>query len=116
MIDEFFNRTYDKSNYHCGHFVCEAWQKLTGQVLSDTLKGFLCRRLERKAILSDLKRFRILKKPESPCIALFQSTRSQTHVGIWLNGKILHIGPAGVQYQPIDVVSISFSKIRFLKC
>lgn len=116
-IDKYFNRRYHVANYNCAHLVCEVWAELRGPEMAELLGGFLCRPTNRVARLSDLKRFKVLEKPEPLCVVFMQAPKAMTHVGVWIRGKVLHIlSDKGVQYQPLEVASIGFSKIRFITC
>lgn len=116
-IDKYFTRVYDPNNYNCAHFVCELWAELKGPEMGELLGGFLCKPSERVARKSDLKRFRVLTKPESPCVVFMQAPKAVTHVGIWLRGKVFHIlSDRGVQYQPLEVATIGFKQVRFITC
>lgn len=114
-IDVFFNKRYDRRSYNCAHFVCEVWKHITGEDLSAKLTGFLKAPEDRRAVLSDLRSFKRLQAPESPCVALMQRRGSAPHVGIFLRGRVLHIHEMGVEFQPIDVASRGFERIGFYK-
>lgn len=115
-LDKFFFKTYNRKYYNCAHLTCDVWQELTGQDLRDAFRGFLNGRGETRAILKDLRRFRKLDAPVSPCIVLFQSSRMAPHVGVFVRGKVLHIQPRGVEYQPVEVVAVGFKHTRFYTC
>lgn len=112
-IDEFFNRQYDEDSYNCAHFVCEVWAKLTGESITDAMRGFLQPAQARQAAFSLRRYFDKLDRPESPCIALMQRPRAAPHVGIYLRGRILHITELGVEFLPADVASRGFVTIKY---
>ena len=112
-IDRYFFRKYSRTNYNCAHLVCEVWKDWTGVDISGPMCGFLTGRGETKAILSNLRNFVKLDVPESPCVALFRSPKLSPHVGIFIRGKVLHITPRGVQYQPPCVVSFLFKRTDY---
>jgi hypothetical protein len=90
---------------------------LQGDEMKQLMSGFLCAPTERKARPSNLRPHRFLRKPEELCVVLMQAPRVATHVGIWIRGRVLHIiANKGVQYQPLDVVRVGFSKVRFFTC
>lgn len=115
-IDKYFERKYNRKTYNCAHLVCEVWRDVTGRDISGAMRGFLNGRGEGRAILSDLRAFSRLEAPESPCLVLMQAHRQAPHVGIFIRGRVLHIQPRGVEFQPLDVVSIGYRKIGFYKC
>lgn len=109
-------RRYDAKEYNCAHFVCDVWKDLKGESIAEVMRGFLCGRTSRAAILSDLKKVSLLEKPTDLCLVFFQGIRGKNHVGVWFKKKVLHIEPGGVKYQPLEVVSIGFKKVRFFVC
>lgn len=115
-VDRYFSRTYNRKSYNCAHLVCEAWKDMTGQDISGALRGFLNGRGEGRAILNDLRRFKRLTEPQSPCIVLFHATKQAPHVGIYIRGRVLHIQSRGVEFQPLDVVSLGFKRTGFYLC
>lgn len=116
-IDKYFGRRYNRSKYNCAHFVCEVWADLKGNQLADALREMLCPPSARRVVLSDLRAVRFLKSPEDPCVVYMTSRLNAPHVGIWIRGKVLHIvDNQGVQYQPLDVASLGFKRVRFLAC
>lgn len=116
-IDRYMTRRHDPRTYNCAHFVCEVWSDLRNPEIANILRGFLCGPTKRIARKSDLYGVRLLDKPEDPCLVLMQRPRSPPHVGVWLRGRVLHLQEkVGVQYQPIEVVSIGFKKVRFFTC
>lgn len=114
-IDKFFFRIYNRKTYNCAHLACEVWKHLTGEDLSKQMQGFFAGRGETKAVLKDLRGFVRLPKPVSPCIVLLQAPRLAPHVGIFLKGRVIHIQPRGVEFQPIEIVSNNFTKVGFYK-
>ena len=115
-VDKFYNRKYNEKIYNCAHLVCEAWKDETGVDIAHNLKGFLLPPSDRRVILSDLRPLTLLERPESPCIVLMRQSRRAPHVGIFLRGKVLHIKATGVEYQPIEVATLGFKRVRFYTC
>ena len=114
-MDQFFNRRYSTGSYNCAHFTIEVWKHLTGQDLNEALHGFLCAPSKRQVDLSNARRIRLLKKPEPLCLVLMQRP-GFAHVGIWRKNRVLHLVETGVQFMPIEVASLGYSKIRFFLC
>lgn len=115
-FDKYFGRVYHIRNYNCAHLVVEAGTDVFGPRIGEMLRAYLCAPSERKSKLSDLKLGRWLKKPVDPCVVLFQAPGRIAHVGLFYKGKVLHINERGVQYQPLDVVSFGYPKVRFFTC
>jgi len=98
-------KTY-QPNYTCYEFACEAWQHITGISLSGRMQDFL----------NGIGSFEQLEAPVSPCIAfLYRSDKSPTHVGLFIEGRILHLGYRGAQYAPLDLLMTTFKEVRFYK-
>lgn len=116
-MDHYFNRKYNASDYNCAHFACEVWEGLCGKQFTDALKFLLCGPSKRRAVLADLKSINIMREPQDPCIVYLKAPLRAPHVGVWIRGKVFHITKEwGVQYQPLDVVSFGFKRVRFLTC
>lgn len=103
MIDKYLQRTFKLRGYNCWSLVREFWKDHTGEDLGPVI-GF-----------SDSKKltYQKLDKPQSPCIALFLSPGKIPHVGVYWNGKVLHIKQAGAQYVPLNVASFGFQTTEF---
>jgi hypothetical protein len=114
-IDGFFHRKYNANTYNCAHFVCEVWESLTGQSLADRVEGLLRPRAERHVSFAMLRRLQRLERPISPCVVVMTRPRSAPHVGIYLDGRILHIEKEGVTYQPIEIASLGFKTMGYYK-
>lgn len=114
-VDKYLDRIYDESKYNCAHFVCEVWKDLFNQDISYALNGVLSGPGSRTLHAHSLAIFERLKLPQGHSLALFQQHRRQTHVGIWLKGKILHIGKNGVEWSYLETVCIGFNQVRFYR-
>jgi hypothetical protein len=68
-----------------------------------------------KVLLSGVRGFTKLEKPESPCFVVMQRNRVQPHVGIFYKNRILHLTDHGVEFQPLQVARRYFVKIGFYK-
>lgn len=105
MINDLFDREYTQG-YTCNEFACEAWQQITNENLTERLNNHL----------NGIGDFEHLSKPISPCIAFFsRNSKSSTHVGLFFQGKILHLSPRGVQYVPLEYVMLVFKTVSFYK-
>lgn len=102
-LDHLFNRTWSK-DYTCNEFVCEAWQVVVGEDLTQRLEKTLTGHCQ----------FRVLQEPRSPCIVFFSNDlKSSTHVGLFYGNKLLHLTLSGVQYVPLEFVAINFRRVSF---
>jgi hypothetical protein len=106
---------YHASKYNCAHFVCDVWKGETGQDISQTMHGVLFAPRDRKLKLGDVHKVTVLKEPVSLCLVLMRN-KWESHVGVWLRGKVLHLVQCGAQYVPLEVARVGFTKVRFFTC
>ena len=102
-IDDFLDEQYDATKNNCGHFVVKVWKYLTNKNISGTCAAFM------SGDLSDYKAQRKkelthIREPVSPCVVMMQSPHSETHVGIYVFGKVLHLREEGVKYEPLKML------------
>lgn len=100
-LDHFLDRTWSKA-YTCNEFACEVWEYITGESLTERLTHFL----------NGNGHFIPLKDPKSPCIVLFTRKNADAHVGIFYEGKLLHLNHKGAHYVDLDMVQ-GFQLPRF---
>jgi len=112
-LDRFFDRVYNDAKYNCAHFVCEVWKELNNQDISEALTWAKTGRSLRVMDAHRLGQFERILAPVSPCLALFQANQGASHVGIWLDGKILHLAQNGVEWTYLETVMIGFRNVRF---
>lgn len=104
-IDNLLDRTWSK-DYTCNEFVCEAWQHIVGENLTQRLDDFL----------SGIGNFKQLDAPDPPCLVLLSNNnRSSTHVGLFYCDKVLHLSMSGVQLVPLEILKIHFREVKFYK-
>lgn len=107
-FDSLMSKTYNKSSYNCAHFVCDVFDYLGMREARKSLEGYICsNRIAHRGVL------RRLSSPVGICLVLFQAPCSISHVGVYIDGKILHLTESGVSYTSIDVASIGYNKMRF---
>lgn len=95
-----------RKDYGCNEFACEAWQFITGEDLRQRLDHFL----------NGKGKFERLDEPISPCIAFFKwNNRSSTHVGLFFDNKILHLGLRGAQLAPLQIVESAFLSVEYFR-
>lgn len=110
--DKYLNRIYNKREYNCAHFVAEVWHDLTGHDLSIQLTGFMRKRSDRFVTAGLLKSFIKLPSPKTPSI-LWLHNKKESHVGIYLDGRVLHITENGVKLELLETLTIGFKKVGF---
>jgi len=114
-MDWLFSRQYDEKHYNCFHFTAEVWKALTGEAIEDRLGGLLGLLSGQGASVVPTAPFLALAQPLSPSLAIMRRPRSTPHVGIYLERKILHIQPRGVEFQPPEVAALGFTRINYYK-
>lgn len=110
-FDDLFNKKFNKNNYTCADFVCEAWKELTGFEIKNKFGSFL--KPNGKINFKARRDFKRLEKPESPCVVLMLDKKRSPHVGIFYKNKVIHIKESHVEYQPLNIVSRGFEQVRF---
>lgn len=101
-IDGFLDRQRGR-DYNCFDFAAEVWAALTGEDIRKRVQGLARAISARKARPSDLKGFKRLEQPANPCFVLMQRRKFVPHIGIYLDGRILHLTDKGVQFMPLMV-------------
>lgn len=115
-LDKFMERKYDRLHYNCGHFVCEVWEHLTGQSIKDKMLPIIeCVDTNNMPVHAK-NQFVRLSKPQSPCIVLMKSIRSELHVGVYNNGNVIHIREDSVvENLPIPIATRFYTRLRFYR-
>lgn len=100
--DKYLDAKYDKKKYNCFHFASDIWRELTGE---NTIVGSP----------ADMKKhFERTPVPISPCLAVFTG-KNETHIGVYIEGKILHLTKEGAVRERLASVKAHFSKVSFYK-
>lgn len=109
-IDQFLSRER-RPDYSCLDFVMEVWEWLTGAKLDlRYTKGHF-----HSVGLHGIGQFKRLASPESPCIVLMQRNHTTPHVGIFYEGKILHLTEHGAMFQRPAIARIPFTSFRYYR-
>jgi hypothetical protein len=114
--DPFLDRV-PTPEYNCMDFVREVGEKLFDGDTRTRLDQ-LCEGVHADnghIVLGPVKGFVKLDKPESPCFVVMRRTKLSPHIGIFYNGRILHMKDDGVEFQPLRVARRYFTKIGFYK-
>lgn len=114
-MDKYFGKIYNHKDYTCLHFVKDVWKEYTGKDISKLLERFFNEDF-RKANKVYLRNFKQLEKLEDPCIVVLTRPRTIAHMGIFIRGRVLHLTERGTEYQPLDIVRLGFTNIRFFTC
>lgn len=114
-LDWAFSKTYDARNYNCAHFVIEIFEKALGidGPMKEALEGFLTGRGDRRVYAHKLKVFKRLDQAREGCLCLFHAPASEPHVGIYLEGRVLHLTKTGVHWVELPIAMIGFKRAGF---
>ena len=97
---------YDADSYCCEHFLIDAYKHYKRIDLSPKLltSGFFS--------ASNLRQFVPVVEPTQYSIVLFRA-KNEAHVGLWVDGRVLHLEPHGVVWQPLDYIKQGFDRVLF---
>ena len=97
---------YNADSYCCEHFLIDAYRHYTGIDLSPKLLtgGFFN--------ASNLRQFERVDTPKQHTIVLFRD-KNKAHVGLWIDGRVLHLEPHGVVWQSLDYIKRDFDRVVF---
>jgi hypothetical protein len=97
MTDEFLTREHKPGVYECFDFTQEVWEKLTGQTLR----------------VWNLRHAELLREPISPCLILMREAKHKLHIGVYLEGRVLHLQKYGAVWQPVYIATLGFQSYDF---
>jgi hypothetical protein len=101
--------------YNCFDFTRDVWKDLTGDDIGDRLQILQRSIPDRRVSRSDLTAFRRLNGPESPSLVMMRSRRATPHIGVYLNGRILHLRQRGAIFEPVIYATMGFSNIGYYR-
>lgn len=100
-LDFFLDKTWSES-YTCFDFACDVFNHVNN---TNITKQSLVERNELKEI----------HNIEDKCFALLSNNIGVDHVGVIINGKIIHLAPTGAQMVSLDILRLHFRSVRFFK-
>lgn len=117
-VDKYLGKRFHLQHYNCWHFVRDVWFEITGHMLYDYTPAHTTRSEMWLAATDAQCRFKEVKDWHThgfndPLIVLMQRAKDTPHIGVLFEGKLLHLRPEGVIYQPLDVASVGFSRVLF---
>lgn len=114
---------FDWRTYNCGHFVREVWLDLTGVDLGlrmpekitreDLLQAFS---LGEREIVGKI--IHEIPEPVDPCLVMFQTKLNVPHVGVYVDGALLHLPKNGnVEHAKLEAVMSKggYSSARYFR-
>lgn len=116
-FDKLLFKTYDYEQYNCAHFLVECWKELFDLDFSFMLPSAKHLGLgEEHKInnIKDFKRFKLIKKPISPCVILCKSVATnESHFATFYKNKVLQITYSGVSFLPREVAFLMLKDIKY---
>jgi hypothetical protein len=110
-LDKYFSKQYDEQNYNCLHFAADVWKDLTGTDIIDNINKILNSHLTK----NEMRLFKKLNCPQSPCIVLMQRRNCRPHVGIYIDNYVFHLTENGPHYLKLEIATRGFTKLRYIK-
>lgn len=113
-IDQFLERI-PGAQYNCMDFVREVWLYLFDEDVVEKLKRLHGDFSTRRVTLSGIKGFTKLTYPISPCFVVMQRKLFVPHIGIYLDGRILHLGNRGARFEFPYIARSYFLKVSYYR-
>jgi hypothetical protein len=89
-------------SYDCATYAAEMWEHLTGDDIRPVL-----------LMLSGAAYFRRVSKPAEPSLVVMRRGHAATHVGIFVRGRVQHLGRRGPVRQPLHLATLGYKSVRF---
>lgn len=106
-INKYLDREYDELRYNCVHFARDVWLDLTGEDIEQYVNHLLG-----KPALTTRFGFKRVRRPTGLAFVWLRGW-SESHAGIFIDGKILHLSKGGALYQRIEDALIGFREARY---
>ena len=88
--------------YNCEDFSRDVWFHLTGRRLP--------------SVLSKKSSFKLLDKPETPCLSLMLRDKCAPHLGVYVRGRIVHLTERGPEFVDAKTASRGFKEVKYYQC
>jgi hypothetical protein len=114
-FEKFLSKQYSANTYNCWDFALDVWADLQGRTIphAATNAEEPASQLHQLALLTAHKDFVALPAPVSPCFVLMQRQRMAPHIGVYINGKVLHMNSRGPCYDDLHHVTVPFPTVTF---
>jgi hypothetical protein len=110
-LDHYLSKQFSPA-YNCWNFACDVWKDVTGQDISSRIPKHTS---VRDLVQDHASRLTPLVEPESPCLVMMQSNRKIPHIGVFVNGSVLHMNEKGAFRQPLSRASIGYHTLNFYR-
>lgn len=113
--DKYLSKSFDEKKYNCYDLVREVWVELTGVDLGAQTPETKSVTTYTDKALFVANQLIELPKPENPCIVLMLRSRTIPHIGVYINGKVLHLSRTGTNFVGLSSATASFPTVKFYK-
>ncbi len=113
-IDPLMSRQFDRDHYHCVHFLIEAGKHLFDYDYSHCflgLTGSLDNPLEPSK--QGMNATEKVDKPNSGTIVLMIALDNKHHVGLYYDGRVLHLPETGARFDMLRSINRQYKKVWF---
>ncbi len=124
-VDKYLSKTYNIRTYNCFSFAREIWLELTGTDLGkqtpdnpDTHQGSVTtlQALQYNHTALQVANTLIrLDSPEDPCLVLLQRARLEPHIGVFYQGRVLHLNRSGAYYVPLGQITPGYPSVSYYR-
>jgi hypothetical protein len=112
-IDKFLGKMPSKT-YNCLDVAREVWLHICGEDITARFPSPISgKHLSLEALRTI--RFEQLREPVSPCFVLMRRFRLSPHIGVYLDGRIIHLTSYGVQFQLPELATMFSSSVRYYR-
>lgn len=103
-VDKYLDRQFNAQTYNCWSFVREVWADLTksdlGHQTPESANNLICSLCRTPA-------------PTDPCLVLLAKQNQEPHVGIYYQGRLLHLSKTGPEYRPLNQVTLLYKEVQY---
>lgn len=113
-IDVLLDKRYDSDNYHCVHFVIDAGKHLFNYDFSANFLG-LDKSLTHNGTPSrhTVAHSQRADTPTDGTVVLMTKLDNGLHVGLYLDGMVLHLTEQGVRFETVRALGRMYKRIRY---
>ena len=113
-IDALLDKRYDSDNYHCVHFVIDAGKHLFNYDFSANFLG-LDKSLTHNGTPSrhTVAHSQRADTPTDGTVVLMTKLDNGLHVGLYLDGRVLHLTEQGVRFETVRALGRMYKRIRY---
>jgi hypothetical protein len=114
-VDSYLGATFDVHNYSCWHFACDVWFDLTKVRLHSGIEDWRVSALHEYAGCYAVHSLQKLDAIVDPCLVLMQRKNINPHVGVYVNGRVLQLGPSGASHVSLHSATACFPTVTFYR-